>query len=431
MKVAIAGPIAGLSEAEQAHLFTRALPDQEDVQDTVRSLLERVRREGDAALFDLARRLDGAHLDTLAVPRDEWQRAAQRLAAPERAALERAAVNIERFHKALLPEPTRHISEPGVSLERRWVPVGRAGVYAPGGRAAYPSSVLMGVVAARAAGVDQVIVCSPPSPDGRVSDGVLAAAWLGGADRLFALGGAGAIAALAYGTESVPQVDVIVGPGNRWVNEAKQQVAGWVRIDSPAGPSELLVLADAGADPDVIARELVAQAEHDPDAAVVLVTPAAELLSSTRARLEARVAAADRRDVAEAALAANGALLLATDPEQALLFANAYAPEHLLLLVDEPGPAIDRLRTAGTVFVGATSSVAFGDYMTGANHVLPTAGRARSFSGLATDHFMRSFTVQRIDPVGAAALAADVRRLAELEGLPAHATAAWAAGGHS
>lgn len=429
MRLKIDGSVDGLDRAAREHLRTRRPADQADLAERVAAIVARVRREGDPALLEYARTLDGAELDALDVPREAWRAAAERLDPGARSALERATGNLERFHRALIPPDVRAEPEPGVVLERRSVPVRRVGVYAPGGRAAYPSSVLMGVVPARAVGVSEVIVCSPPGTDGRVSDAVLAAAWIGGADRLFAVGGAGAIAALAYGTGTIPPVDVVVGPGNRWVNEAKKQVAGEVRIDSPAGPSELLVLADGSAEPTVVARELVAQAEHDPDAAVVLVTPDAALLEGVRTALRAEVARAERKEVVEASLAAHGALLLADGLRAATEFANEYAAEHLLLLVEEPGPALAALRTAGTVFVGAHSSVAFGDYLTGANHVLPTGGRAHAFSGLSSEHFLRSFTVQHVSAAAAERMAADTGALADLEGLPGHAYAARAAGG--
>jgi len=315
-------------------------------------------------------------------------------------------------------------TEPGVRLTRRFAPLERVGVYAPGGRAAYPSSVLMGVVAARAAGVGEVIVCSPPGPEGEPPVAVLAALAIAGADRLFALGGAGAVAAMAFGTESVPRCDAVVGPGNRWVDEAKRQVAGEVLIDAPAGPSEVLVVAEEGADPGRVAAELVAQAEHDPDAAVVLVTTSPELLAAVEEALARQVAAAPRRDTVLAALATRGALLLADDLDQALAFARAYAPEHLALYTGDPAGDLAAVPTAGTVFLGEASAVAFGDYLTGANHVLPTAGASRSWSGLSALTFLRSWTVQEVTPEAARALAGDAGTLAEAEGLPAHAAAA-------
>jgi histidinol dehydrogenase len=288
----------------------------------------------------------------------------------------------------------------------------------------------MGVIPARVAGVDEIVLCSPPGPTGHPSAVVLAAAAIGGASRVFALGGAGAIAAMAYGTESVPRVDRIVGPGNAYVAEAKLQVSSAVAIDSPAGPSELLVLADGSADPALVARELLAQAEHDRLAAVVAVTTSASAAQAVRAALGQLLSMQPRRDICAAALAGQGAVLWADSLDEAIAFANAYAPEHLLLVVDGPDAALATLRNAGTVFVGPSASVAFGDYMTGANHVLPTGGLARSYSGLSTLDFVRWTTYQRVSPAAAARLAPDVGAFADAEGLPGHAMAAraWALG---
>jgi histidinol dehydrogenase len=282
----------------------------------------------------------------------------------------------------------------------------------------------MGVIPAKAAGVKEVLVCSPPGPKGLPPREVLAACAIGGADRLFALGGAGAIGALTYGTESVPAADAVVGPGNRWVTEAKRQVAGRILIDSPAGPSEVLVLADETADPSLIAAEVLAQAEHDPEAACVVVTTSATLAAAAEREIARRLDEAPRADVSRQALAARGAILVADSLEQALQFTNSYATEHLSVMTASASAHAHQVRTAGTTFVGPSASVAFGDYMTGANHVLPTMGRARSFSGLSTLNYLRSFTVQEITPEGARSMAADVETLALAEGLPAHAAAA-------
>ena len=429
MSVGYRGAISDLPEEQRTRLLDRGAAPSRDRGPRVAEMIANVRARGDEALRAMARAFDDAEVAELEVPVEAWQAALERLPRELVEALRHSARNIQTFHAALRAPVVELEVEPGVRLERRTVPLARAGVYAPGGRAAYASSVLMGVGAARAAGVPEVIVCSPPTPTGSVSDSVLAAAAVGGASRVFAAGGAGAIAAMAYGTESVPACDVVVGPGNHWVNEAKRQVAGDVRIDSPAGPSELLVLADGDAPPPMIVRELIAQAEHDPDAAVVLVTPSAELLDTTGAALAEGVAGCARRHIVEASLAANGALLRAASAEEALAFTNAYAPEHLLVLGAAAETWLPRLRNAGTIFVGEHSSVSFGDYLSGANHVLPTGGRARAFSGLSTEHFIRSFTVQRVDDVGAQSLAGPTGRFADSEGLPGHAHAARALGG--
>jgi len=289
----------------------------------------------------------------------------------------------------------------------------------------------MGIVPARVAGVGEIVLCSPPSRDTRMpSSVVLAAAALAGADRVFALGGAGAVAAMAYGTASVPRVDRIVGPGNAYVAAAKLQVSSAVAIDSPAGPSELLVLCDDTADASLVAREMLAQAEHDPLAAVVAVTTSDRAVDDVARALETGLATHPRADICRAALTGQGAVLSASSLADAIAFANEYAAEHLLLIV-ESQDALAALRNVGTVFVGATASVAFGDYMTGANHVLPTGGLARSYSGLSTLDFVRWTTYQRVSRDAAARLADDVGIFADAEGLPGHALTAraWRAGG--
>ena len=420
------GMLGELTPGDRAALLDRSTSSDDAVRARTAAIVARVRREGDAALVAMAREFDGATLDALEVPRAAWDAALDGLDPALRAAMERTARNVATAHRAFLPQATELETEPGVVVGRRPDPLQRVGVYAPGGRAAYPSSVLMGVVPARVAGVGEVIVCSPPGRDGRPSAVVLAAAALGGADRVFAVGGAGAIAAMAHGTESVPRVDRIVGPGNAYVAEAKLQVAGAVAIDAPAGPSELLAIADFSADPALVARELLAQAEHDPLAAVVAVAVGEETAAEIVRELAEQLPAQPRREIIAQALAGQGGVLVAQDYDEAIAFANAYAAEHLLLAVyeAEQDAVLARLRNAGTVFVGQASSVAFGDYMTGANHVLPTGGLARSYSGLSTLDFIRWTTYQRVTTQAAGELSADVSAFAESEGLPGHAEAA-------
>ncbi len=425
LDLAAEGRLGEVPSETMARLLSRTPLDGRTVEESTRRILQQVGSEGDTALLRFAAEFDGVELEALEVPQEEWTVALERLDPAVRDGLRRAAGNIEAFHRAQVPAEVMLEVEPGVRLGRRYVPLAAVGVYAPGGRAAYPSSVLMGVVPARAVGVDEVVVCTPPGPDGRPSDVVMAAAALAGATRLFSVGGAGAVAAMAFGTETIPRCDAIVGPGNRWVLEAKRQVAGQVVIDSPAGPSEVLVLAEEGAaEPAALASELVAQAEHDPDAAAVFVTTSPALLDRVRQSLSEQVAVAPRRTIIQSALARQGALLLAPDRDSMFEFAQRYAAEHLSLCTRSPRGDLDRLTTAGTVFLGEPSTVAFGDYMTGANHVLPTAGTARSFSGLSAVDFMRSFTWQEVTPTAARGLAEPVATLAEAEGLPGHATAA-------
>jgi histidinol dehydrogenase len=406
-------------------MFDRVSSNDASIRARTAEIIARVRSEGDAALRELARELDGVTLEQLEVPRRAWRDALDALNAPVRGAMERSIENVTRVHRAFLPTGQETESEPGVIVGRRPDPLARVGVYAPGGRAAYPSSVIMGVVPARVAGVGEVVLCSPPSRgSGAPSAVVLAAAMLTGVDRVFALGGAGAVAAMAYGTESVPRVDRIVGPGNAYVAEAKIMVSSAVAIDSPAGPSELLVLCDETADASLVARELLAQAEHDPLAAVVAVTTSASLARAIVSELTAQLARQPRADVIARALQGQGAVLHVDDVDEAIALANDYAPEHLLLILADTESALARLRNAGTVFVGSSASVAFGDYMTGANHVLPTGGLARAYSGLSTLDFVRWTSYQRVTPDAAARLAQDVSVFADAEGLPGHAAAA-------
>jgi histidinol dehydrogenase len=419
------GACDALTDVDRRALFDRTAGSDAAIGERTASIITRVRREGDEALRALAVELDGVELGELEIPRARWRSALDNLPQPLRRSLERSAQNIERVHRAFCPMRQEAESELGVIVGRRPDPLGRVGVYAPGGRAAYPSSVLMGIVPAHVAGVGEIVLCSPPSRDtGVPTDVVLAAAELAGADRVFALGGAGAVAAMAYGTASVPRVDRIVGPGNAYVAAAKLQVSSAVAIDSPAGPSELLVLCDETADASLVAREMLAQAEHDPSAAVVAVTTSERAADDIVSAIEAALPKQPRAEICRAALAGQGAVLSAGSLADAIAFANDYAAEHLLLIVQSPDTTLDVLRNAGTVFVGATASVAFGDYMTGANHVLPTGGLARSYSGLSTLDFVRWTTYQRVTRDAAARLADDVGVFADAEGLPGHAQAA-------
>ena len=419
-----AGRVEDLAPEERRELFDRTTSSDATIRERTAAIVARVRRDGDAALVALARELDGVILEALEVPRAAMTRALDTLDPALRRAMERTARNVETAHAAFRPRAAEVETEPGIVIGRRPDPLGRVGVYAPGGRAAYPSSVLMGVIPAKVAGVREIVLCSPPGATGLPSDVVLAAAALGGADRVFALGGAGAIAAMAYGAASVPRVDRIVGPGNAYVAEAKLQVSGAVAIDSPAGPSELLAIVDDSVDADVVAREALAQAEHDPLAAVVVVAVGDDVAARVRDAVARRLPDEPRNAISAAALRARGGVLSARTVREAVAFSNDWAPEHLLLAVRDLDAAFADVRNAGTVFLGQFASVAFGDYMSGANHVLPTGGLARSYSGLSTLDFVRWTTYQRITRDAAAGLATDVGRFADSEGLPGHAAAA-------
>ncbi|MBF5044155.1 histidinol dehydrogenase [Aggregicoccus sp. 17bor-14] len=418
------GPLSALGKDERARLLERTGALDTGVSARAAAIIARVRAEGDAGLFALALELDRVQLKALEVPREACRRALESLDPGVRSALERAARNIARAHAAQRPQPVEVETEDGVRVGRRPDPLGRVGVYAPGGRAVYPSSVLMGVVPAKVAGVGEVVVCSPPGPDGLPAQGVLAAAALAGADRVFALGGAGAVAALAYGTQSVPRVDRIVGPGNAYVAAAKLLVVGAVGIDAPAGPSEILVVADGSADPEAVAREMLAQAEHDPDACCVTLAVGADAAARIAQALEREAPRAQRREIVASSLSERGAVLSVASLEEAWPFVADFAPEHLLIATADPRAQLAQVRNAGTVFLGESASVAFGDYMTGANHTLPTAGLARSYSGLSVLDFYRWTTWQQVERSAAARLSEDVGRLADSEGLPAHAAAA-------
>ena len=409
-------------------LIDRGTADNDVMRDTVSAIIDAVRHDGDSVLKSLAREYDHVTLKRLDVPKSEWTKALDALEPAVRAAMERSARNIEAAHRAFLPSATEVETEPGITVGRRPDPLGSVGVYAPGGRAAYPSSVLMGVIPARVAGVGEIVLCSPPGSNGLPSSAVLAACAIAKVDKVFALGGAGAIAAMAYGTQSVPRVDRIVGPGNAWVTEAKVQVAKACAIDSPAGPSELLVIADGSADIGQVAREILAQAEHDPMACVVAVAVGDDIAAKIETALETMVGGYGRSAIIRQALEANGGVLSVDTLEEAVRLANAYAAEHLLLAVDDPGLVLPALRNQGTIFMGTSASVSFGDYMTGANHTLPTNGLARSYSGLSTLDFIRWTTYQRVTPDAAARLAADVGAFADAEGLDGHARAARAWG---
>lgn len=427
LAIALTADVTALDSAAERVLFDRDPQRDADVARRTAEIVDHVRRNGDVALHTLATELDGSSLDSLEVSRDLCRLALTRTSASLRRALERAAENIHQVHAAFRPIAQEFRTADGVTIARRPDPLARVGVYAPGGRAAYPSSVLMGAIPARVAGVSEVILCSPPvRGTSAPSDLILAAAAIAQIDRIFAVGGAGAIAAMAFGTATIPRVDRIVGPGNAYVAAAKLQVVGPVTIDAPAGPSELLILADRTASPIVLAHELVAQAEHDPLASVVLVSTDPALLVAVEHALGVLVETAARADVIRASFAARGALLSAPTLDAALTFAARWAPEHLLLVVDPRSNsyALESLRNCGTIFVGETASVAFGDYLSGANHVLPTGGLARSWSGLSTSDFVRWTTWQRIDRDAARAMSNDVALLAEAEGLPAHAAAA-------
>ena len=423
------GALADPSKGDRDALFRRAKELDNEVRERTATILRRVRVDGDRALFDMARQYDGVTLESLEVPRDVRQRALDGLDPAVRNALERAARNIASVHAASPPQAVEVETEPGVVVGRRPDPLQCVGIYAPGGRASYASSVLMSAVPARVARVPEVILCSPPGADGYPAPVVLAACEIAQVDRVFAIGGAGAIAAMAYGTSTVPRVDKVVGPGNAYVAEAKLLVSGEVGIDSPAGPSELLIICDETSDSSVVAREIVAQAEHDEDACVVVVSLSPGAIDSITDALKREIARSPRAGIVRNALEQNGAMFSADSVSEAVSFANLFAPEHLLLALRDAKNLLSQICNTGSVFIGEQSSVVFGDYITGGNHVLPTGGLARSYSGLGPLDFVRWTYYQTVSRDAARRLSVDAAIMAGAEGLPGHARAAqsWSA----
>ena len=412
--------VADLSPAERRALFERDA-GVEGVREDVREIVERVREEGDVAVREFAEEFDGVAVGNVDVT-DDAARAHDELADaddPVLDAVREAAANVRAFHERQRPEDWRD-DFGGRELGRRFRPLDRAGVYVPGGAAAYPSSALMGIIPAVVAGVDHVAVATPPAEE--LNPVTLAAIHEAGADAVYQVGGAQAIGALAYGTETVTRVQKVVGPGNKWVTAAKSTVQGDVEIDFLAGPSEVLVLADEAADPDLVAADLVAQAEHDPNASVVAVTADADLAEAVAAAVDAQAAEREREETIRAALGneASGVLCARSMPE-AVLFAEEYAAEHLSIVAEDDEALLDRITNAGSVFLGPYSPVAAGDYAAGTNHVLPTNGGAKRYGGLSVDTFLRSSTVQRLDRDALDDLSETVTTLAEAEGLEAHA----------
>ncbi|WP_226482867.1 histidinol dehydrogenase [Natrinema amylolyticum] len=391
----------------------------ESVRGNVQEIVERVRKEGDVAVREFTSEFDDVEVGNLEIT-DDCERAYDEIDDGIRNAIETAAANVREFHEAQLPEDWQQEFDTGRELGRRFRPIERVGVYVPGGSAAYPSSAIMGVVPAVVAGVDHVSVVTPPADD--LNPVTLAAIHAAGADAVYSVGGAQAISALAYGTETVTNVQKIVGPGNKWVTAAKAEVRGDVEIDFLAGPSEVVVVADESADPDLVAAELVAQAEHDPNASVVAVTDDEDTADAVAAAVDEQANAREREDVIRDALGNDASgVLCARSMSEAILFTEEYAPEHLSIIAEDDESLLERIDSAGSVFLGPNTPVAAGDYASGTNHVLPTNGGARATGGLAVETFLRSTTVQRLSGQGLADLGKTITTLAEAEGLEAHA----------
>ncbi len=409
--------------AQFTKLCARNLDLDMSADKVVAEIIENVRKTGDTALFDYTRKFDGLDLNTVGieVAKAEIDTACNALSSSQIADIELAIDRIRTFHQRQLRQSWFDDQEPGVLLGQKITPLQRAGIYVPGGKASYPSSVLMNALPAQVAGVDEIIMVSPAAQG--YNPAVLAAARLCGVDRIFRIGGAQAVAALAYGTASVPMVDKIVGPGNIYVALAKRRVFGRVGIDMVAGPSEIMVVADESADPAFIAADLLSQAEHDELAVVVLVTPSAELVEKVKIELRKQLNLLSRKEIAVRSLNDQGALITTASLEEALDLANQFAAEHLELAVSDPLLALSSIKNAGAIFLGHSTPEALGDYLAGPNHVLPTAGTARFSSPLGVDDFLKKSSVLSFSKAALQTYGKSVTALAEMEGLEAHARA--------
>ena len=406
-----------------SEIFAREIP-QNQVSDAVAEIIRTVRAEGDRALYDYTYRFDGASLPSLAVTEEEIDEAFGTLEPAFLEILEQAARNIRAFHEKQVRGSFVMNGGPGVILGQKVTPIEKVGVYVPGGTAAYPSTVLMDTIPAKIAGCEQIVMVTPPGRDGKIKPAILAAAKIAGVTRIFKLGGAQAVAALAYGTESVPKVDKIVGPGNAYVAEAKKQVFGQVAIDMIAGPSEILIVADGKSNPVHVAADMLSQAEHDKMAIAVLVTDSASLAEAVQRELEVQIPLLPRAEIARASIEHNGKIIVADDLKVVIAIANEIAPEHLELMVDNPFDYLNGIRNAGSIFMGRSCPEALGDYFAGPNHTLPTSGTARFSSPLSVDDFVKKsqFTYYTADALDA--VSAQVAYFARQEGLEAHARSA-------
>ncbi|HHQ4922473.1 TPA: histidinol dehydrogenase [Aeromonas veronii] len=411
-----------LSPAQQADVLTRpALSDEADIGAVVRDIIAAVRSRGDEALRELSQRFERAPREQLRVSEAEIEAACARLDDDIKSAIEAAIANIRTFHAAQVQPVVRVETQPGVVCELRTQPISRVGLYVPGGSAPLPSTVMMLAIPARLAGCREVVLCTP-SP---ASDEILFAARACGVEKVFAIGGAQAIAAMAYGTKSIPKVDKIFGPGNAFVTEAKGQVSrDWrgAAIDMPAGPSEVLVIADESANPAFVAADLLSQAEHGPDSQVVLVTTSPLLADAIAGEIKSQLAKLSRRDIAAQALGSS-LVILCDDLAEACTISNAYAPEHLIVQTRAPRDLLDKLENAGSIFLGAWTPESVGDYASGTNHTLPTYGYARTCSSLGLADYQRRYTVQELSAEGIRGLGPIVERIAQAEGLDGHKNA--------
>ena len=409
------------SEIDLAETIKRSEQDVNNVLDIVSDILNNVRENGDEAIKSYTEKFDGVLIDDLKVSDEEIKEAYDTLDDSLLTALKNAALNIEKFHKKQIPSEWNIEVNPGITAGQIVRPINSAGCYIPGGRAAYPSSILMTVIPAKIAGVEKVVCVTPPQNDGKILDAILVAADIAGADEIYKVGGAQAIGALAFGTESIPSVEKIVGPGNIFVTAAKKLVYGQVDIEFPAGPSEVLILADDTAIPKYIATDILAQAEHDPNASCFLVTDSEKLANETDKIVKQLTEVAPRREIIVESLSKSGKIIITDTFEEAIHVTNEYAPEHLIISTQDDDETLSNIKNAGSIFLGAYSPVAAGDYGSGTNHVLPTGGGAKMYSGLSTEAFIKKPTVQRITKDGLKELAKTSIPIAEYEGFFAHA----------
>lgn len=411
------------SEVKNSEIFARVNPSV-NVTDIVAEIIENVKANGDKALFEYCKKFDKADLTSLLVTEEEINEAMNSVEPIFIEILEKAAKNIRKFHEKQVRNSFIINDEDGIVIGQKVIPVDRAGLYVPGGTAAYPSTVLMDSIPAKIAGCKEVVIVTPPGADGKVNPAILAAAKIAGVDKIFKVGGAQAVAALAYGTESVPKVDKIVGPGNAFVAEAKKQVFGVVSIDMIAGPSEILIVADGNNNPKHLAADLLSQAEHDKMASAVLVTDSEDLAKAVAEAIENQLPLLERAEIARASIDDNGKIIVADSIDRVFEIANEIAPEHLELCVENPFDCLDKIRHAGSIFMGKNCPEALGDYFAGPNHTLPTGGTAKFSSPLSVDDFVKKTQYTYYTKDALARVAEDVAYFAKQEGLTAHAKSA-------
>ena len=415
--------ILRMDEISEDEIFERN-DSAADVSDIVAGIVADVRARGDAALLEYTERFDHAVLRSLQVSKEEFDEAMALVDPRMQAVLKKAAASIRAFHNEQRRSGFILNDRKGVVMGQKVLPLERVGIYVPGGTATYPSTVLMDSIPAKIAGVKELMITTPPGRDGKVNPVILAAARIAGVDRVFKVGGAQAVAALAYGTESIPKADKIVGPGNAFVTEAKRQIFGVAAIDMIAGPSEILIVADAKTDPAYAAADLLSQAEHDKNASAVLITDSEALARQVQAELEKQLALLPREGIARASIEARGKIIITRDIVSAIATANRLAPEHLELSLDQPFDYLDAVQNAGSVFLGRSCPEALGDYMAGPNHTLPTAGTARFSSPLSVDDFVKKIQYTYFSAEAFRDVAPDVAFFARQEGLEAHARSA-------